>query len=381
LAGVCCSSDGSWLKLAETPLGCAWRREPVANTPGLLRVDVAVATDIALTDMPRPEVMFDMGLSPVGMVRESLVNINSPGDTLMRSRPAPQPNSTNCYPIWQLLVASTIPSDQELSSPPELASYTDSHLANVVIRRYRGTNPSNVDLFICHCVLDEITLEPTMSFSVHAKSIAEGRAIFHITMLDPGKVSSSLALPQFDQVIEAAHHRLQGTLTHRAMPAVSLADKSFYVVLQMRRCTSGKPLAPRYDKGADTVSVNSAEARFEFWGPTVDGDDKTTLAAYLRHFLDFLNFSDVEVFSSFEGRKLVSYQAIVRSSDWERAGSFFKQALGCYSCQYYNNNNDNNNSTNKQTTQQQNKAGLPDSCGGLPEILWHQVRPKDSCLQ
>lgn len=114
------------------------------------------------------------------------------------------------------------------------------------------------------------------------------------------------------------------------------ADEKFYVTLSIQSFKRGLPMVPCSSQPLVTIDAGEALGLRHWKRYRSDGNVrkcKFKLVEYLKILLNAIG-EDIDAFDTLDGRELVSYQCVVRRSDWEplreRFATIFRLAKAAY---------------------------------------------------
>lgn len=105
--------------------------------------------------------------------------------------------------------------------------------------------------------------------------------------------------------------------------------RNLYVVVGIRKCSSGPPLLPRVGERGEVACVTPSISE---WEPAECNTFR--LPIYLREFLACLGIYDVDIHGTLDGRRLAPYQAALPREDVERAWAALEQPFRVQKAMY-----------------------------------------------
>lgn len=315
------SSGWHGVDLCEPPASLrsvAWREDPENPEAALLRVVYEIELPLEEAyDSLRPEVFlswrhaeFQWGIEECG-----IEEILAPGDATgwMRLTEAARP-----YMQRTALFLSSAESSQKVL---DKYGWLERKMRMAIRREFPLPNTRTVVLAPRHIGTGEVVEEwgawkaVIGILQVHAED-ANKTTVVGLQRVNRGsvwslpKVASAVPRIQFYRV------EMDRNKEYRKSEAfkLTLAEAKDYVVVTVRRCQKGPPLLPTVRFSEVELIGRRPETTESCWKTT----ERIDMPGYLRQFLRCLDLQDVRVHDSLDGRRLMHYQAVVGSKDWDR---------------------------------------------------------------
>lgn len=147
-------------------------------------------------------------------------------------------------------------------------------------------------------------------------------------------------------LLDSASRMAQWSVNRPGITELRAADRDFYTLLTVQSCRRGLPLLPcrrSSDAARDAarvaseceevvVTINDGKElgldRWTRYDPGRYAQEKFGLAQYIRLFLENQKIhNDFEAFEELDGCQLVSFQCVVRTSEWDQVKTQFYSAF------------------------------------------------------
>ncbi|CAE7204385.1 lon2 [Symbiodinium natans] len=309
------------------------------NGPCLLRLPYKVPmpgnVDLStLADMPRPEIFCNrkelraMGVQLEAFDIQQVDKVFSPGDCFVSSR-----HDSECNDLFAemkqvgALVGALAAPEPDSAPKPELTERlltwrnfpVESALTIIAVpfdeeaQMFRYQYRQH---FTCICVLI-----PSRALEAADAQQEDGKNELQVLI---GLFTEDVASWATDAI--QVLHGAMSQLVQREMYLLE-ADRKFYRLLSLRTCQGGWPLLPGEVIMGENVELQDSEVLeplFKTWARPLQSTN-FSFADYLHSFMKRIG-AEIRVFDSMDGRPLVFYQAVVRTSQWELVAPRFQEA-------------------------------------------------------
>jgi len=190
--------------------------------------------------------------------------------------------------------------------------------------------------------LDPDTLQPVSELGVHKAVLSVFQQ--HPTEANKIRVSKALVVSgtippwagsHFRKILMVDRERLSRIASLPFMHNLRTEGKDFYLVMSLKCCVRGPPLLPcgetEAEEGREDSRVCLEGQAIKYWERLQD--ENFSLCSYVKKFLASTGMT-VNVFTNFDGRELVSYQAFVQRSQWETIRPEFEKAWRIHGAAY-----------------------------------------------
>lgn len=142
---------------------------------------------------------------------------------------------------------------------------------------------------------------------------------------------ASWATFQFRKVLEAVHNTTQWFLNRPNIQKLREIDEKFYVVLSIQSFKRGLPMMPCSREPLVTIDAGERLGlphwrRYKTQQEDNPRKSRFHLVEYVKILLNAIG-EDIEAFDTLDGRELVSYQCVVRRTDWELLRNRFAEVV------------------------------------------------------
>lgn len=142
---------------------------------------------------------------------------------------------------------------------------------------------------------------------------------------------ASWATFQFRKVLQAVRNTTQWFLNRPNIQKLREIDEKFYVVLSIQSFKRGLPMIPCSREPLVTIDAGERLGlphwrRYKTQQEHNPRKRKFHLVEYLKILLNAIG-EDIEAFDTLDGRELVSYQRVVRRTDWELLRNRFAEVV------------------------------------------------------
>lgn len=336
----CCASqaldDAGWAVAHQSSSGSISTCPAPCRTGSLVRVKFSVdCAEDPNKSFVRPEVIASHpNLSNLGSMVSylGLVQLIEPGHALVWRRYGERNKNSYVY-VRELLLGEP---EHLKHVGQELQSLEDVHMARIVQRR-DFPEPGVMSMYVAPEFEGSRSPPGVSCLWIAKRKTIDGVNINVLEMTQllyqPVETFSSWTLPFFDKMLLSGIQFIGTMFNSPTMRAMRVIDDSFYLVLNLKRCTYGPPLLPAPCEASAHVSVDiGIQKGLNHWvhypRPTFK------LAEYLQAFLACIGFSDVLVFSDLDGRRLVPYQAVMLREAWEAMQEVFRPAFDIQQAAY-----------------------------------------------
>lgn len=142
---------------------------------------------------------------------------------------------------------------------------------------------------------------------------------------------ASWATFQFRKVLEGVYNTTQWFLNRPNIQKLREIDEKFYVVLSIQSFKRGLPMIPCSSEPLVTIDAGERLGlphwrRYKRQQEHNPRKSKFHLVEYIKMLLNAIG-EDIEAFDTLDGRELVSYQCVVRRTDWELLRNRFAEVF------------------------------------------------------
>ncbi|CAE8586134.1 unnamed protein product [Polarella glacialis] len=267
-----------------------------------------------------------------------LDQIIGPGDatvSMTKARPVENKASEHLAQIRALM--AVLADSHEKNSEAEQDQYC-TYKARVAVRWDLPEIGSAVHIV---APLDPDTLQPVSDLGVHKAVLS----VFQQHPTEANKIRVSKAIvgsgtippwagSHFRKILMVDRERLSQIASLPFMHNLRTEGKDFYLLLNLKCCVRGPPLLPCGEteaQGKEDSRVCLDGQAIKYWERLQD--ENFSLCSYVRKFLASTGMT-VNVFTNFDGRELVSYQALVQRSQWESIRPEFEKAWRIHGAAY-----------------------------------------------
>jgi len=135
------------------------------------------------------------------------------------------------------------------------------------------------------------------------------------------------AFPLYSMIADMIHKATERLLNSRAFQEMRRMDAEFYVVLSMRSFNRGPPMIPHPGDGVETFTITAGKTLgLTSWSRFPLKKGRFCLADYLQCFAEQLGHKLI-TYDILDGWTLVSYQCVVKRSDWNKVKMSFREAF------------------------------------------------------